>query len=158
MMAYANPENRKDETKRADGFGIARFNKKTRTITFESWPRFADARAGDSAQFPGWPITVNASDNDGRKPLGYLPELLLVEANEQPVNSFVVQVIEEDTNEILYTFRTASSRVRLPVYRNVDHTIKVGRSEPDLTARRGFRIPANGETPLHLFRFKNEHP
>ena len=39
MMAYANPED-SDERKRADGFGIARFNKKKREVTFECWPRF----------------------------------------------------------------------------------------------------------------------
>ncbi|MBT5017342.1 MAG: hypothetical protein HON04_01205, partial [Planctomicrobium sp.] len=53
MLAYANPENRRDETQRADGYGIARFNKVARTITFECWHRFADVKDGDKAQFPG---------------------------------------------------------------------------------------------------------
>ncbi len=58
MLAYANPEDRNDETKRADGYGIVRFNKKDRTITFECWPRFASVDDGDAAQFPGWPVTI----------------------------------------------------------------------------------------------------
>ncbi|MHB1559853.1 MAG: alkaline phosphatase D family protein, partial [Isosphaeraceae bacterium] len=58
MMAYANPEKIQDERQRGDGYGIVRFDKKARRVTFECWPRFADAREGDRAQFPGWPITV----------------------------------------------------------------------------------------------------
>ena len=77
MLAYANPPDRKDEKQRADGFGIVRFNKTNRQVTFECWPRFADVDDGDTAQFPGWPITFNYRDNDGRKPVGYLPELVV---------------------------------------------------------------------------------
>ena len=34
MLAYANPEDRKDEKQRADGHGIVRFNKNDQSITF----------------------------------------------------------------------------------------------------------------------------
>ncbi len=67
MLAYANPANIADERARGDGYGIVRFDKRKRQITFECWPRFADARSGDRAQYPGWPITVAMRDNDGRK-------------------------------------------------------------------------------------------
>ncbi|NDH00717.1 MAG: hypothetical protein EBY43_06505, partial [Opitutae bacterium] len=57
MHAYANPPaDRRDVKNRADGFGIARFNKDARSVTYECWPRFADVSAGDKAQFPGWPV------------------------------------------------------------------------------------------------------
>ena len=60
MMAYANPVDRKDPLKRSDGYGIARFNKKTSQTTFECWPRFSDVSKGDSEQFEGWlPITID---------------------------------------------------------------------------------------------------
>jgi hypothetical protein len=42
MLAYANPPDITDERQRADGYGIARFDKKNRTVTFECWPRFSD--------------------------------------------------------------------------------------------------------------------
>ena len=45
MMAYANPADVNDEHQRGDGYGIARFDKKARRVTFECWPRFADASA-----------------------------------------------------------------------------------------------------------------
>lgn len=45
---------------------------------------------GDKAQFPGWPIKVAMDANDGRKVVGYLPEIVF----DEGVNG-VVQVIEE---------------------------------------------------------------
>jgi hypothetical protein len=134
MMAYANPPDRRDETKRGDGFGIARFNKKTRRLTFECWPRFASVDDGDSAQYPGWPITVDYRDNDGRQPIGYLPELMFMGV-ERPV----VQVIESSTGEILYTVRTNSNRFQPPVYRQGEHEVKVGKDKPDLRSLIGLK-------------------
>jgi hypothetical protein len=58
MLAYANPADRTDPRQRADGYGVVRFRKSDRSVTFECWPRFADVRQGDAAQFPGWPQTV----------------------------------------------------------------------------------------------------
>ncbi len=126
MLAYANPENRADEKKRADGYGIARFNKKKRQVTFECWPRFCDVRDGDRTQYPGWPITVDQSDNDGRKVEGYLPELIF-----EGGKSFVVQVVEEISGEILYTVRTRGDRFQPRVYSKGKHTIKLGLQKAD---------------------------
>ena len=125
MMAYANPQDRSDETQRADGFGVCRFNKAERTITFECWHRFADVRDGDQAQFPGWPITVKMRDNDGRKPSGWLNEIV-VEGIDRPV----IQVIHEDSAEIVYTVRAATNRFRAPVYADGKYTLKVGKNQP----------------------------
>ncbi|MCA9198336.1 MAG: hypothetical protein KDA87_12390 [Planctomycetales bacterium] len=127
MLAYANPQNRQDEKQRADGFGIARFHKTNRTITFECWPRFASVDDGDTAQFPGWPITVRMEDNDGRTPVGYLPTLRFPEQIHP-----VVQVIRQDTNEVLYTIRTASNEFDPPVYADVPHSIRIGKDQPSL--------------------------
>ena len=126
MLAYANPPNVQDERQRGDGYGLAKFNKKQRTVTFECWPRFASVRDGNKAQFPGWPVTVNMDDNDGRKPTGWLPELIVSGAKHP-----VVQVIEEPTGEVLYTVRTVGTRFRPPVYSAGPFTLKVGRDTPD---------------------------
>jgi hypothetical protein len=123
MMAYANPPDRRDETQRGDGFGIVRFNRKTQKITAECWPRFADVSDGDRAQYPGWPITFDYRDNDGRKRVGHLPELVVSGTNHP-----VIQVIEETTGEILYTVRATSNRFKPPVYSKGKHTVKVGRN------------------------------
>lgn len=134
MLAYANPKDINDEKKRADGYGIARFNKEKRTITFECWPRFSDVKKGDSEQFPGWPITIAMDANDGRQVVGWLPELLF----EGIVNP-VVQVIEQSTGEILYTVRVQGARFQPRVYSQALHTIKMGRDKPDGIAIKGLQ-------------------
>ena len=126
IMAYANPPDIKDERQRADGYGLVRFQKKTRKITVECWPRFADVKSGDRAQFPGWPITIDADQNDGRKPVAWLPELVF----EGAVNP-VVQVIDEKSGEILYTTRVVGNRFQPPVFSAGSFTVKVGRNRPD---------------------------
>ena len=129
MMAYANPEDLADEQKRADGFGLVRFNKRSRRVTFECWPRFSRGE-----QFPGWPITVQMDDNDGRRPVAWLPEMN-VENGERPV----VQVIAEATGEILYTIRAESNRLQLPVYSQGTFTVKTGRDRPDAVTLTGVK-------------------
>jgi hypothetical protein len=130
MIAYANPEDRTDETKRADGHGIVRFNKADRTITFECWPRFSSVSDGDQAQFAGWPITIKMQDNDGRNVIGYLPELRF-----QGATSPVLQVIHDDTGEVQYTVRIQGDRFRPPVYLEGTHTIKIGKDQPNQITR-----------------------
>ncbi len=126
MLAYANPQNINDERQRADGYGLVRFNKRTRRVTFECWPRFSKVSEEESGQFPGWPITVNIADNDGRKPTAWLPELIF-----EGVANPVVQVIVEQTGEILSTVRVVGNRYQPPVFSTGHFTVKVGRNRPD---------------------------
>lgn len=126
MVAYANPQDRTDERQRGDGYGIARFRRRERTVTLECWPRFADVRQGAAAQYPGWPVTIRMEDNDGRQPVGWLPELIIEQAQ-----TAVVQVVQEATGEVLYTVRTAGHSFRPPVYADGTYTLRVGRDRPD---------------------------
>ncbi len=126
MLAYANPEDRNDERKRADGFGIVRFNKKKREVTFECWPRFCDVQNGDDEQFPGWPITVRQDANDGRKVASYLPEYVFSDGKD-----YVVQIVDEADGEILYTIRSQNGRFQPKVYSKGRYTVKIGRDFPD---------------------------
>ena len=132
MMAYANPEDRNDEKKRADGYGLARFNKKTRQITFECWPRFCDVSQGDKAQFAGWPITVDQDANDGREIAGWLPTLQFAKGVRP-----VVQVIEDASGEVLYTTRAKGETFQPRVYSNGKHTVKIGRQKPTAKTLKG---------------------
>ena len=132
MLAYANPEDRSDEKKRGDGYGIVRFNKKTRKVTMECWPRFCDVSDGDKVQYPGWPITIDQDANDGRKIAGWLPELRF----DKGVNP-VVQVIEEVTGEVLYTARARGNRFQPRVYSKGKYTVKVGLQKPDASTFKG---------------------
>ena len=124
MHAYANPEDRSNELKRADGFGVARFNKKDRSVTFECWPRFSKVSDGDQAQFAGWPVTFKAAQNDGRKIKGWLPKLTFSKPNP------VVQVIEEKGGEVLYTIRVQGKSFQPKVYSTGKFTIKAGTNSP----------------------------
>ena len=54
MMAYVNPESPSSGA----GYGLIRFNKKEKNITFECWPRNTDVTKAEAAQFEGWPITI----------------------------------------------------------------------------------------------------
>ena len=58
MVAYANPEDRNDERKRADGFGLAAWDFRDETVTFHCHPRFPDRAAGGPVEYPGWPVVV----------------------------------------------------------------------------------------------------
>jgi hypothetical protein len=54
MHAYANPEN----VSEGAGFGLIRFHKNNREVTFECWPRDVFVFEKGATQFPGWPVTV----------------------------------------------------------------------------------------------------
>jgi hypothetical protein len=54
MHAYVNPDNPSNGA----GFGLIRFNKENKEVTFECWPRDVDVSAPEAKQFPGFPLTV----------------------------------------------------------------------------------------------------
>jgi len=54
MHAYANP----DSESNGAGYGLIRFNKPQKRVTFECWPREADVRSESAKQFVGWPVSV----------------------------------------------------------------------------------------------------
>ena len=60
MVAYANPE----EKYNRGGFGLIRFNKKEKSVTFESWDQITDVTKPGAKQMPGWPRTIR---QDGAK-------------------------------------------------------------------------------------------
>ena len=135
MLAYANPENIQDEKQRADGYGLIRFNKKARKITFECWPRFAKVADGNKAQFPGWPITISQDANDGRKVHAQLPEVKL-----DGVKNPVFQVVADATGEILYTVRSQTESFKPRVYAPGKYTVKAGRDKPDTVVAKSVEV------------------
>lgn len=144
MLAYANPPKIADEKQRADGYGLVRFHKKTRQVTFECWPRFADAQDGDKAQFPGWPITIDMAANDGRKPVAWLPELMF-----ENVKNPVVQVIAEATGDVVYALRVPGTRFQPPVFAPGKYTIRVGTNRPNQWTRSAVTAgPKEGMKPM----------
>ena len=118
MQAYANPTK---ENFNAAGYGIIRFNKPNRTTTFECWPRHCVVTAADAkTQFPGWPITIQQTDNYGRKPIATLPRLEF-ENESDPV----VQVIDEYLDEVVYTLRVNGNSFQPKVFREAKYAIHI---------------------------------
>jgi len=124
MLAVANPtpeENHDKLTTRAAGFGVVRFNKKTREITVECWPRNVDIADPGAEQYSGWPRTIKQQDNYGREAVAYLPTIEV-----SGMTNPVVQVIDESTDEILYTLRINGISYRPKVFKKGKYTVKVG--------------------------------
>ncbi len=127
MLAVANPSPERNHdplTTRAAGFGIVKFNKKTREITVECWPRNVDITLPNAEQYPGWPRTVKQEDNYGRKAVAYLPTIQV-----RGMRNPVVQVIDESNGEIVYTLRINGTSYRPKVFKKGKYTVKIG--EPD---------------------------
>lgn len=134
--AHANPPTKQrmngDKlTTRAAGFGIMRFNKKTRKITMECWPRKIDITSPTAKQYPGWPITIDQLDNYGRKAIAYLPTITVTNAKNP-----VVQIVEEKTKEVVYTLRINGSSFRPKVFTKGTYTIHVGEGATRKTFRK----------------------
>ena len=136
MLAYANPEDLKDERQRADGHGLARFDTEAGTVTFECWPRFSDG-----AQFPGWPITIRSADNDGRTPVAWLPEIVM----EGAAGRAVIQVRAESNGEVLYTAPVRGGRFQPPVFASGRYTVTVGGNTPDGPSLQGLEAAGSPE-------------
>lgn len=116
MLAYANPEDTRDERKRADGYGIVRIRKSDGRVRFECWPRFSEASGGASAQFPGWPVEFRYRQNEGRR---VVAKLAALEADA------VVQVRNDASGEVLYTVREAKGW-EPPVFSKDAHSVWIG--------------------------------
>lgn len=128
VHAIGNPEEkyRKGSLKslhdKASGYGIVRFNRDKGTITMECWRLLVDVsqpKKGD--QFPGWPKTISVTDNYDRPAKGLLPTLK-VKGMDNPV----VQVINQDNKEIVYTLRVHGNEFQPKVFADGKYTVRVG--------------------------------
>ncbi|MCD4731574.1 MAG: alkaline phosphatase D family protein, partial [Bacteroidales bacterium] len=109
---------------RATGYGIVRFNKTTRDITVECWPRQENPET--ESQYQGWPITINQQDNYLKNATLFLPELIF-----EGINNPIVQVINEDSNEIIFTLRVNGQSYRPKVMADGNYSIIISGPETD---------------------------
>jgi len=123
MYAYVNPspENMFPPADNgASGYGLVRFNKATRQITMECWPRGVDVSKPDAKQYDGFPITINQQDNYGRMAAAFLPTIE-VSGRTNPV----VQIVDEKDKTIVYTIRINGTTFSPKVFRRGRYTIKI---------------------------------
>lgn len=110
---------------RAAGFGIVRLNTKTREITMECWPRNVDVTDSSAEQYPGWPRTISQFDNYNPPSWGKIGELTF------DVDSPVVQLIDSQSGEILYTVRVNGKSFSPGAPRGRTFSIKAGKDAPE---------------------------
>jgi phosphodiesterase/alkaline phosphatase D-like protein len=139
VYAVTNPgrdmgQKNKDLHNGMPGYGIVRMNKSTRTYTVECWPRFANPASGE--QYPGWPRTIEQVQNYGRKAYGYLPPIDATIGADP-----VVQVVDEQTREILYTLRIKGTEFQPWVFTDGLYTVKV------MDTANGKTVETNGLKP-----------
>ena len=74
MHAYANPEDRNNELKRADGFGVARFDKKNEPLPL-SVAEICQGFGRRQSSISRLARDIKMTQNDGRNVMGWLPKL-----------------------------------------------------------------------------------
>jgi len=143
VFAVSNPHRWGKEPatlhERAPGYGIARFDRTTREISLAAWPRWADPAAGDPP-YPGWPVSFAQEDNYGGAAIAYLPRLEISGLRDP-----VVQVVREDTGDVVYTLRIVGDSFVPKVFAPGRYTLHVG--EPGTERMRTFEsIAATAES------------
>ncbi len=141
--AAANPEKRPAGNvlnTRSAGFGIVRLNTKTRKITMECWPRNVDVTDSSAKQYPGWPRTISQFDNYNPTSWGKLGELTF------DVETPVVQLIDADTKEILYTVRAKGKTFTPGAPKGKSFIVKAGKNAPDKVVSEGAKVGSDPQT------------
>jgi hypothetical protein len=105
---------------RAPGYGIARFNRETREVTLEAWPRWSDPASG-GAPYPGWPVRFHQEEGFGGTRFGFLPTLVMTGVEEP-----VVRVIAESGGETVYALRIKGQSFTPWVNEPGSYTVRVG--------------------------------
>ena len=139
VEAVANPsaEEIKEGGKlstRVAGFGIVKYNKSNRTITFECWSRNIDITDPNQKQYAGWPITISQFDNFSPRNYYLLPTLQLSEDDE------VVTIRKSTTKETVSSVRINGKTYQPKVLEKASYTIEIG----------------EGDTPLKYFEILAE--
>lgn len=106
--------------KKASGFGLITFDTVARTIKMDAFRFLADKdKPSADDRFPGWPFTIKQSDNDGREPVAYLPQLLLNKAGQ------VVKVKTAD-GMLVSVMRVVGKRHQPAVHEKGTYMVEVG--------------------------------
>jgi len=106
---------------RATGFGIIRFQHDTRDIVMECWPRSSEKELKNQKQYPGWPVRINQFDNYVTQMKYALPRIKVPD-----IKDAVIQVIDEEDGEIVYTVRIKGHVFKPPVDKKGKYTFWIG--------------------------------
>ncbi|GAB4110777.1 MAG: hypothetical protein Kow001_11780 [Acidobacteriota bacterium] len=109
---------------RAPGYGLVQIYRDTREIEMANWPREADPTSPDARPYDGWPVRFHQLDNYLGKPAAFLPGLEILGSPDP-----VVQVIDPEKGEVVYTVRIKGSSFRPPVPKRGRYTVVIGEGE-----------------------------
>lgn len=118
-------EKSQESENQSGGYAIFRLNKKTQEITMECLPNNCNSPDSEIEQYPGWPVTISLENNYAKTSNLYLPVIRVNGLNSHPV----FQIINEKTNEIVYTIRAKTAYYRPKVFQKGLYTIII--SEPE---------------------------
>ncbi|WKX75655.1 alkaline phosphatase D family protein [Zobellia laminariae] len=114
--------------KKASGYGIVTFDTMERTIKMEAIRFLANLDIeSDKNTYPGWPLTIQQTDNDGRRPIGYLPKLEVKLANQ------LLKIINEETKELVHAMRIKGNTYTPSVYELGKYTLIIGEAAAEKT-------------------------
>ncbi|MBP88976.1 MAG: twin-arginine translocation pathway signal [Planctomycetaceae bacterium] len=131
---------------KSSGHGIVRFHKKKSEITIECYRLQIDANnLKPTDQFPGWPKTIKMTNNYGRKPAAHLPTLKISGA-EDPV----VQVINEASNEVVYTLRIRGEEFQPKVFAEGSYAVKLTAPDGSTKTLKGLRAKVDNNEVLEV--------
>ena len=123
IHAVSNPQANGIEPKalnqRAPGYGIIKFRRSERTIEFANWPRWVDASEPGAEPYPGWPIRIDQMES------GLPSEFSLEPISATGIEDPVVQVVDEASDEIVYTIRIKGSEFTPTTRRPGSYTVRV---------------------------------
>ncbi|WP_299255650.1 alkaline phosphatase D family protein [uncultured Aquimarina sp.] len=110
---------------RVAGFGLVKYNKPDRTITFECWPRNIDITNPKSKQYKGWPITISQFDNFNPRNYFELPTFQLSKDNQ------VVTVRNNTTGELESSVRTKGKLYQPKTLKSGSYKIEIGENDAE---------------------------
>src|SRR5438045_3695455 len=130
---------------KVSGLGIVRFDKPKRKITIECWPFLADVTQ-PGTQFRGWPVSVEMTDNYGRKEAARLPKLEI-----RGIKEPLLEVVDERNGELVYCLRLAMASWQPHVFMAGKYTVRI--SEPEsgkVKELKGLEAKAGNEAKLEV--------
>ncbi|MEM8947065.1 MAG: alkaline phosphatase D family protein [Planctomycetota bacterium] len=145
MLATANPTTKEKQeggklSTRAAGFGVVKFDKLNRTITFECWPRNTDITDPASKQYSGWPVTISQADNYAMENGFLLPRLEVSESDQ------VVSIVDASDNHIVTSLRLKGQTIVPKVPRPGKYHVAVGDLDNPVWIRNLESSKARGRT------------
>ena len=133
--AVANPTDpagwTKDPTELAmakgSGYAIVEFDPAGQTMTTHCHPLPypIDPARLENGQYKGWPLTFSAAQNDGRRPIGSLPELTF------DMDNPVVGVFDQASGGLIYARRVKGRTFAPPVFAPGRYEVRSGVDAPE---------------------------